>query len=156
MPLGLSFCFKIALAIRGLHVFCMCVCVCVWFHMNCRIIFFIYVENAVGILIDTAPNLYIKLKSFCIAKEIINKILLGSASNCMGFPGGSVGKESTCYVGDLGSIPRLGRSPGEGNSYPLQYSSLENSMDCICIVHGVAKSRIRLSDFHSLPYTLQM
>ena len=46
-------------------------------------------------------------------------------------------KESTCNAGDLGSIPELGRSPGEGNSYPLQYSGLENSMDCI--VHGVTK-----------------
>jgi len=49
-------------------------------------------------------------------------------------------------LGDLGSIPRLGRSPGEGNSYLLQYSGLENSMDCI--VHGVAKSWTRLSNFH--------
>ena len=48
-------------------------------------------------------------------------------------------KESTCNVGDLGSIPGLGRSPGEGRVYPLQYSGLENSMDSI--VHGVAKSR---------------
>ena len=48
------------------------------------------------------------------------------------------GKESACNAGDLGSTPGLGRSPGEGNSYPLQYSGLENSMDCI--VHGVAKS----------------
>ena len=47
----------------------------------------------------------------------------------LGFPGGSAGKESTCNVGDLGSIPGLGRSPGEGNGYPLQYSDLENSMD---------------------------
>ena len=47
---------------------------------------------------------------------------------------------------DLGSIPGLGTSSGEGNSYPLQYSGLENSMDCI--VHGVAKSQTRLSDFH--------
>ena len=46
----------------------------------------------------------------------------------MGFPGGSSGKESACNVGDLGSIPELGRSPGEGNGYPLQYSGLENSM----------------------------
>ena len=45
----------------------------------------------------------------------------------MGFPGGSDGKESACNVGDLGSIPQLGRSPGEGNSYPLQYSALEDS-----------------------------
>ena len=63
-----------------------------------------------------------------------------------GFPGGSAGKESTCNVGDGGSIPGLGRSPGEGNCYPLQYSDLENSMDCI--VHGVTKSQTRLSDFH--------
>ena len=56
-----------------------------------------------------------------------------------GFPGGSAGKESSCNVGDLGSIPGLGRSPGEGNSYSLQCFSLENSIDCI--LHGVAKSQ---------------
>ena len=64
----------------------------------------------------------------------------------LGFLGGSAGKESTCSVGDLGLIPELGRSPGEGKGYPLQYSGLENSMDSI--VHGVAKSQTRLSDFH--------
>ena len=51
---------------------------------------------------------------------------------------GSAGKKSTCNVGDLGSIPGLGRFPGEGKGYPLQYSGLENSMDYT--VHGVAKS----------------
>ena len=50
----------------------------------------------------------------------------------------SAGKESTCNVGDLVSIPGLGKSPGEGKGYPLQYSGLENSMDCI--IHGVAES----------------
>ena len=60
--------------------------------------------------------------------------------------GGSVGKESACSAGDLGSIPGLGRSPGEGKGYPLQYSDLENSKECI--VHGVAKSWTQLSDFH--------
>ena len=54
------------------------------------------------------------------------------------FSGGSASKESTCNAGDLGLIPGLGRSPGEGKGYPLQYSDLENSMDCI--VHGVVKS----------------
>ena len=49
-------------------------------------------------------------------------------------------------MGDLGLIPGLGRSPGEENGYPLQYSGLENSMDCL--VHGVAKSQTRLSKFH--------
>ena len=57
----------------------------------------------------------------------------------------SVGKESACNAGDLGSIPRLGRSPGEGTGYPLQYSCLENSMDSI--IHGVTKNRTRLSAF---------
>ena len=56
----------------------------------------------------------------------------------LGFSGGLAGKESACNLGDPGSIPGLGRSPGEGKGYPLQYSGLENSMDCI--VHGVAKS----------------
>ena len=55
-----------------------------------------------------------------------------------------------CNAGDLGSIPGLGRSPGEGNSYSLQYSGLENSMDCI--VHGVAKSQTQLSNFHTEVY----
>ena len=50
----------------------------------------------------------------------------------------SAGKESACNLGDLGSIPRLGRSPGEGKGYPLQYSGLENSKDCIA--HGVPKN----------------
>ena len=66
----------------------------------------------------------------------------------MGFPDSSAGKESACNAGDLGSIPGLGRSPGEGKVYPLQYSGLENSVDWI--VYGVAKSRTWLSDFHSL------
>ena len=60
----------------------------------------------------------------------------------LGFPGDSAGEEPALDVGDLGSIPGLGRSPEEGNGYPLQ----KNSMDCI--VHGVAKSQTRLSDFH--------
>ena len=63
------------------------------------------------------------------------------------FSCGSAGKESAWNAGDLGLIPRLGRSPGEGKGYPLQYSGLENSADCT--VHGVAKSRTRLSDFQA-------
>ena len=65
-----------------------------------------------------------------------------------GFPGGSDGKESACHVGDPGSTPGTGRSPGEGNAYPLQYSCLENSMDRVwwATVHGVAKGWTRLSD----------
>ena len=75
----------------------------------------------------------------------------------LGFPGGSAGKESACNVGDLGSVPGLGRlrdlglssglgrCPGEGNGYPLQDSGLQSSTDCI--VHGVAEST-RLGGFH--------
>ena len=59
----------------------------------------------------------------------------------LGFPGGSAGKESACNVGDLGLIPGLGRSPGEGKGYPLQCSDLENSMDCTA-------HRAWLRDFH--------
>ena len=64
----------------------------------------------------------------------------------MGFPGGSAGEESICNAGDLGLIPGLERSSGEGNSYPLQDFGLENSMDYI--VSGVAKSRTLLNDSH--------
>ena len=70
-----------------------------------------------------------------------------------GFPGGSEVKASACNVGDLGSIPGSGRSPGEGNGNPLQCPSLENSIDggaWWATVHRVAKSRTRLSDFTSL------
>ena len=63
-----------------------------------------------------------------------------------GFPGGSAGKGFFCNAGDLGLIPELGRSPGEGKGYPLKYSGLENSIDCL--VHGVTKSETQLGDFH--------
>ena len=62
------------------------------------------------------------------------------------FPGGSACKEAACNAGDLGLIPGLGRSPGGGKGYPLQYPGLENSMDCV--VHRVVKSQTRLSNFH--------
>ena len=73
----------------------------------------------------------------------------------MGFPRGSVGKESSCNVGDLGLSPGLGRSPGGGKGYPRQDSGLENSMDCNA--HRVTKSQTQLSDCHfHLAYTLQL
>ena len=68
----------------------------------------------------------------------------------LGFPGGSDGEESACNAGDLGSIPGSGRSPGEGNGYPLQYSCLKNSVNrgvWRATVHGVAKSCAGLRDF---------
>ena len=72
----------------------------------------------------------------------------------LSFPCGSTDKESACNVGDLGSIPGLGRSPGVGTGYPLQYSGLENSMNCI--VHRAAKSRTRLSNFHFTSLRMRM
>ena len=62
----------------------------------------------------------------------------------LGFPDGSDGKESACNAGDLSLIPGLGSSPGEGKGYSLQYSGLENFMDCK--VYGVAKRQTQLND----------
>ena len=70
--------------------------------------------------------------------ETITILLTGYISIQNELPCGSGGKESACNVGDLGLIPGLGRFPGEGKGYPLQYSGLENSLDCI--VQGVTKS----------------
>ena len=90
----------------------------------------------------------------CIGKWIlkhwtIEEILTIKLFLIKGFPGGSEVKASASNTGDLGSIPGLGRSPGEGNGNPLQYSCLEKPMDggaWWATVHGVAKSRTRLSD----------
>ena len=83
----------------------------------------------------------------CIA--VINIILYNSAILQWGFPDSSVSKESTCnagVMGGMGLIPGLGRPPGAGKGYPLRYSALENSMDCIA--HGVTESRTGLSGLH--------
>ena len=80
-----------------------CVCVCVWCVCVCVVCVCVCV-------------------SVCVSVCVINLLYVG-------FPGGSNSKESACNAGDSGSIPGLGRSPGEGNGYPLQYSCPENSMD---------------------------
>ena len=70
-------------------------------------------------------------------------------SSCLSLPGDSDGKESACTVGDLGSIPEFGRSPGGGHGKPLQYSCLGNPMDkgaWWATVHGVGKSQTQLND----------
>ena len=83
---------------------------------------------------------------FCHTKTVINTIyscFFKSRVSYKGFPGGPVGKESACIMGELGSITESGTSPGEGNGNPLQYSCLENSMDrgaWWATVHGVTKS----------------
>ena len=71
----------------------------------------------------------------------------------LGFPCGSAGEESACSVGDLGLIPGLGRSAGEGKGYPLQYSVQENSMDYR--VHGVTKNQTWLRNFYYYHYTVK-
>ena len=81
--------------------------------------------------------------------QILLNIVINLVRYYMGFPGGSAGKESVGNVGDLGSIPGIRRSPGEGHGNPLQYSCLENPHgqgEWQATVHGVAKSRTRLSD----------
>jgi len=90
-----------------------------------------------------------------IFMKIFDKILIDLHYHYTDFPGGSDGKASAYNVGDLGSIPGSGRSPGEGNRNPLQYSCLENPIDrgaWWAAVHGVAKSRTQLSDFTSLHF----
>ena len=77
----------------------------------------------------------------------------------MDFSGGSDGKASAYNAGDPGSIPGLGRSPGEGNGNPLQYSCLENPIDggaWWATVHGITKSRTQLSDFTSLHFIIKI
>ena len=74
-----------------------------------------------------------------LLKYVIDRISLMVQWLGLGFPCGSAGKEPACNVGDLGLIPGLERSSGEGNDYPPQYSDLENSM--VCMVHRVAKSQ---------------
>ena len=90
----------------------------------------------------------------CPSSEFLHYLLYVQYIASLCFPFGLAGKKSVCHSGDLGLIPGLGRSPGEGKGYPLQYSGLENSMDHM--FHGdmehvrVAKSQTRLSDF---PFT---
>ena len=93
---------------------------------------------------------WVDVKVILTPKFILKNIF----SLCMGFPCGSAGKESACNAGDLGSIPGLGRSPGEGKGYPFHYSSLESSLDCI--VHGVTKSQTYWATFTSLSLYIVM
>ena len=95
-----------------------------------------------------ATNCRVSRKKAAEGREGSGNPRFGSILSYLGFLGSSDDKESACNAGDPGSITRSGRSPGEGKGYPRQYSGLENSMDCV--VHGVAKSQTRLSDFHSL------
>ena len=95
------------------------------------------------------PASFLPLCPITCSLSLCLNFCFGNSFVCIifqGFPCDSAGKESTCNAGDLGLIPGLGRSPGEGKGYPLHYSGLENSMDCI--VHEVTKSWTRLSNLH--------
>ena len=110
------------------------------FYMLIGIFYFVYNEQ----VMLTATN----LRSFT-SKRISDKNSQSSVNKSgipptIGFPGGSDGKESTCNVGDPGSISGSGRSPGEGNGYPLQYSCLENAMDrgaWWATIHGLTQGQ---------------
>ena len=95
--------------------------------------------------VKNLPAVLESLVQFLGREDLLRRDTL-STPVFLGFPCGSAGRESTCNVGDLGSIPGLGISPGGGKGYPLQDSGLENSMDSI--VHGVTKSQTWLSNFH--------
>ena len=127
------------------------------FHLS--LLFIVRNKNGILSLALQILDFYIRLQSPLMTLLIIQiiqsmsstslddaELFIRSISGFVGFPGGSDGKESACNAGDLGSNPRSGRSPGGGNSYPLQYSGLKNSMDSI--VHGVTKSRTQLINFH--------
>ena len=92
--------------------------------------------QCMSVLVDLYPTQHL----------VLSDSLTFNSQAIVEFPDSSVGKEPTCNSGDPGSIPGSGRSPGEGIGYPLQYSGLENSMDCIA--YGVTKSQTRLSSFH--------
>ena len=101
------------------------------------------------VLADICYFLFFLIIIFMIVTVIA---ITATLSSSQAFPSGSLGKESACSAGNPGSIPGLGRSPGEGNGNLLQYRCLENSMDggaWQSTVHGVVRSRIRLSNFSS-------
>ena len=107
-----------------------------------RLDFFLFMQNSYLMIIIYYINILNAYYGNDTKFYSASKYFYNTSIHILGFPCGSVGKELTYNAGDLGSIPVL----GEGNGYPLQHSVLENLMDCI--VHGVAKSQTRLSDFH--------
>ena len=114
-----------------------------------------YLLSAIRVI----SSIYLMLLLFLLAILIPASVSSSPSFHMMdsayrSFPSGSAGKESTCNAGDLCLIPGLGRSPREGNGYPLQYSGLENSMDCID--HGDTKSWTQLSDFHFTSLCIQV
>ena len=104
---------------------CVCVCVCV----------------SHSVVSDSCDTMDCSLPGFSV-----HRILQARVLELVAYTDSSDGQESACNAGDLGLIPGLGKSPGEGEGYPLQYSGLVNSMDCIVL--KVTKSQMWLSHFH--------
>ena len=117
---------------------CVYVCGCVYTHTYFIYIYIYIWASLIAQLVKNLPPMQMTQFHLWVGKIRWRSDRLPTPV-FLGFPCGSDGKESTCNAGDLGSIPGLGRSPGEGKGYPLQYSGLENSMDCI--VHGVTNSQ---------------
>ena len=103
-----------------------------------------------SIIINLGKSTYHIVHQFPQQYNVDDNSSFNNFLELLGFPCGSAGKESTCNVGNLGLIPGLGRSPGEGKVYPLQYSGLR--IPWTVIGHGVAKSQTQVSDFHSQSY----
>ena len=117
-------------------------------------------------VVDIDPHTYVWTHRICSTEKYLKvnsglwvimifqcKLNLSQRIYIWGFPGGSAGKESTCSVGNLGLIPGLGRSPGEGKGYPLQYSSLENSMDST--VHWLSHKESDTTEWLSLTHSVK-
>ena len=118
----------------------------------CLLIFFVVYGNKISLVAQTVkclPTMQETRVQSLGWEDLLEKGMATHSSILWGLSGSSDSKASACNVEDLGSIPGLGRSPGEGNGNPLQYSCLENSMDGGITVHGIAKSRTRLSNFTS-------
>ena len=115
---------------------------------NWSILSFIYLSHLFTFYLHYLCHLFKTLTDFFLLDDLSINIssILKPPTITAGFLCSSASKESACNEGGLGLIPGLGRPPGEGRGYPLQYSSLESSMDCLA--HGVAKSWTQLSDFH--------
>ena len=118
--------------------FCLCRC-CLWTTCRARVLSF-------------SKKLSVWCRVRLVASKVNRSDIHSGSVMDRGSPGGSDGKESACNAGDLGSIPGSGKSPGEGNGYPLQYVCLGNAMDrgtWWATVSGAAKSWTQLSDYHS-------
>ena len=142
---------------RKINIYTVCICIIyvtvyVYYMYTYKSSIWLHRLIYMWILFFQVKSCFIKRNKVHVHTETdknVRRIFLHNNNKLMTH-GGSEVKASACSAGDLGSIPGLGRSPGEGNGNPLQYSCLENPMDggaWWATVHGVAKNRTRLRDF---------